>query len=166
MADEIDKRTTRSLIQKKSNETDILVLLKGVSAKLDQNQKELKNLDIKFDKSISDITCKLEQESICIRDDFHDHFKIYDNKLANISQEVQVQSVRIDRVETDIENNNRIKRLNDIVLRGVPAVQTRSGFVFVQLSADCKLVKVNCLEELSNLKNGIGDTADLNAHDV
>ncbi|KAJ6640155.1 hypothetical protein Bhyg_12904 [Pseudolycoriella hygida] len=81
MADEIDKRTTRSLIQKKSNETDILVLLKGVSAKLDQNQKELKNLDIKFDKSISDITCKLEQESICIRDDFHDISKYMTTNL-------------------------------------------------------------------------------------
>ncbi|KAJ6634854.1 hypothetical protein Bhyg_13435, partial [Pseudolycoriella hygida] len=149
MADEIDKRTTRSLIQKKSNETDILVLLKGVSAKLDQNQKELKNLDINVNnifrvRGNNDVAPPVIVQfttSLYKREFMLNYFKFGQLKLSDIgcnSDNRVYASDNLTKRNGDI-HRTALQMLKD---KKLFKVQTRSGFVFVQLSADCKLVKM------------------------
>lgn len=95
------------------NNENICALLKNLDAKLDVRVNDL----------ASDLTTKYEHESNGIRAEIQKHFGTLDNKVEGVIKDLQVQTERVGVVESSIEDNNRSKRLNDIVLRGIPVYQ-------------------------------------------
>lgn len=77
----------------------------------------LNKLDAKFDKISEDFKSDLGRQSLEVRKDFQKHLSEFDNKLVCVINE---QSAKVCELESVNENNERISRLNDVVIKGVP----------------------------------------------
>lgn len=125
------------------NDSEILTHLKGLN-------KKFTNLNTKLDKNHDDITSKLQDESKSIRADLQNHFTSLNNKVSSMENDVQTNSIRVNQLESDLENNNRTKRLNDVVLRGIPIIQKDMFKIFEDISRVIKFqpTKYECLNSI------------------
>lgn len=80
----------------------------------------LMKLDTKMDKMRSDITVNLEKQTKIVRNEFQKHLSEFDNKLVNV---INSQDERLCDLEAIKENDDRVARLNDIIIKGMPVVQ-------------------------------------------
>lgn len=131
-----------------NSDNEVCQLLKSLSSKVS-------GLDKKFDSVHNDLAAKLEQESNNIRTDFHQRFDSFTNKITAIETDIERQSERVNKVEDEIETNNRIKRLNDVVLRGVPNDMKDLHAMFGSISAAIKFqpTKFECLNNIFRIGN-------------
>lgn len=118
----------------------------------------LQQINAKMDKNHSDLTTQLQSESTSIRSDFHNHFSVFDDKIASVRFDLQMQSDRVDIVESIIESNNRTKRFNDVILRGIPVNEKDLTGVFDAISKFIKFIHFNftCVNNIFRvaIKNG------------
>ncbi|KAJ6647970.1 hypothetical protein Bhyg_03195 [Pseudolycoriella hygida] len=86
--------------------------------------------------------------------DFHNLFEAYEAKLDSINKDVSNQTERVNKIENDIENNNRMSRLNDVIIRGVPANQTDLLKMFVSIAKAIKFnhSKYDCVNNIFRIR--------------
>lgn len=84
----------------------------------------IKNLDSKINARLGDLqgdlSKKFEHESNGIKSEIQSHFIAFDEKFECVESDLRKQTERVDIVESSIENSERLKRLNDVVIRGIP----------------------------------------------
>lgn len=85
----------------------------------------MNKLDGKFDKISEDFKSNLDKQTIKVRKEFQKHLSEFDDKLVCVINE---QSAKVCELESVNENNERISRLNDVVIKGVPYAQNEKLF--------------------------------------
>lgn len=122
------------------------------SAEPDKVLQLLTKLDTKIDKISSDFKVNLDKQTVSVRNKFQKHLMYFDNKLINV---INIQSDKVSELELINENNNRIARLNDVIIKGVPIMQNEKLFeIFDKISAAIKFnqSKFTSLNNLFRLK--------------
>lgn len=113
----------------------------------------LNKLDMKFDKISEDFKSNLDKQTIKVRNEFQKHLSEFDDKLVCVIKE---QSAKVCELESVNENNERISRLNDVVIKGVPFTQNEKLFeVFNKIAVAIKYdqSKFSSLNNLFRLKS-------------
>lgn len=92
----------------------------------------LSKLDSKIDKVGSEVKTNLDKQTVKLRQEFQKHLSEFDDKLLNVINE---QSAKISVLETVNENNERLTKLNDVIIKGVPTANNEKLFeVFDKIS--------------------------------
>lgn len=143
------KVLTRSTIKGDNTESELCDLLKELRSTIDRNHTDISNL--------------VQTEVSSIRTDFQNHFSGFNEQIATVNKDIKAQSERVDYVEHVMENNNRTKRLNDTVIRGVPSSVANLPSLFEAISKFIKFnhSKYNCLNNIFRVGNRNNDIAPI-----
>lgn len=97
----------------KSTDDKVLLLLNKLEEKIDSNHK--------------DIGDKIQQQSINFRDEFSKSLNQLESKMDDKMQNsLSCHASQLDKLACIIENNERLAKLNDVLLRGIPTNKNES----------------------------------------
>lgn len=115
----------------------------------------LKRLDSKVDKVGSEVKTSLDKQTVKVREEFQKHLSDFDDKLINVINE---QSAKVCELESINENNERLGKLNDVIIKGVPFAKGEKLFeIFDKISSAIKFgqSKFSSLNNLFRLRSSI-----------
>lgn len=109
---------TRATCDQTKEMNEISVLLSKLDKKMDVNQKQF---NTKIDNIRCDLSVKLDEQLINIRGEISSSLELFRSDIeANVNALVNEQSARIDSIVASAVDNDRISKLNDVIIRGVP----------------------------------------------
>lgn len=117
----------------------------------------MKKLNLKIDKNHVDIAAKIDQISTHHRDEFLENLREMESKMDDkLTKCFASSKCHVDYLTNIVENNERVAKLNDVILKGIPLNRKESLVtIFDQISlaigfeAKCSAVNI-----IIRLKNG------------
>lgn len=107
-----NKMSTRSnsTTGESSNDDRIIKMLREMNAKIDLNHKQL--------------TKKVDEQKLCLREELNSTLSNFEQRIhSQISSSFQQQSLRIDVLEDKFHHQDRISKLEDIIIKGLPKME-------------------------------------------
>ncbi len=87
----------------------------------------LNKLDSKIDKNHNDIGVKIEQQSVNLRDEISKNIRELESKMDDkLQSSLSCHSSQIGKIIGTMDNNDRLAKLNDVLLRGIPTTMNES----------------------------------------
>lgn len=109
---------TRATCDQTKEMSEISVMLSKLDKKMDVNQKQF---NTKIDNIRNDLSVKLDDQLINIRSEISSSLELFRSDIeANVKALVNEQSARIDSVVASVVDNDRVTKLNDVIIRGIP----------------------------------------------